>query len=279
MARDLGAGLAGQRADVDLEVDRVGDGVDLRAAVGDGRARTWCGCRRGTGGPCPAGSASQRGAEARRGRAAARPARRGSPCPRGSGARSSWISVRGLVGGDAAHHLGRLHQRVVGPVRLGAVARRARDRRIDPAAALLARRSPAASGPSGLGIGMPPGLGDHVVGPHGVGLVVDEVARRRRCPAPPRRPRRGRSACPWAGSPTRARCLVATAIDAVRLSMSTAPRPHTSPSISSPPKGSWRQPSGFTGTTSVWPISSSVGAVGSVPSMRPTRLVRPGAGS
>ena len=41
--------------------------------------------------------------------------------------------------------------------------------------------------------------------------------------------------------------------------MSTAPRPHTSPSMSSPPNGSWRQPSGLTGTTSVWPISSSVG--------------------
>ena len=61
--------------------------------------------------------------------------------------------------------------------------------------------------------------------------------------------------------------------------MSTAPRPHTSPSMSSPPKGSWRQWSGFTGTTSVWPMSSSVGAVGSEPSMRATRLVRPGAAS
>ena len=45
--------------------------------------------------------------------------------------------------------------------------------------------------------------------------------------------------------------------------MSTAPRPHTSPSMSSPPNGSCRQPSGFTGTTSVWPMSSSVGASGS----------------
>ena len=33
--------------------------------------------------------------------------------------------------------------------------------------------------------------------------------------------------------------LAATAIDAVRFSMSTAPRPHTSPSMSSPPNGSW----------------------------------------
>ena len=60
--------------------------------------------------------------------------------------------------------------------------------------------------------------------------------------------------------------------------MSTAPRPHTSPSTSSPPNGSRLQCSGLTGTTSVCPISSRVGAVGSVPSMRATRLVRPGAG-
>ena len=53
-----------------------------------------------------------------------------------------------------------------------------------------------------------------------------------------------------------------TAIDAVRLSMSTAPRPHTSPSISSPPNGSCRHPAGLTGTTSVWPIRHSDGAVG-----------------
>ena len=55
-----------------------------------------------------------------------------------------------------------------------------------------------------------------------------------------------------------------------------APRPHTSPSISSPPNGSWVQPSGLTGTTSVWPIRHSVGAVGSLPSMRATIDVRPG---
>jgi hypothetical protein len=36
---------------------------------------------------------------------------------------------------------------------------------------------------------------------------------------------------------------------------------------------------GFTGTTSVWPIRHSVGALGSLPSMRATRLVRPGAPS
>ncbi len=59
--------------------------------------------------------------------------------------------------------------------------------------------------------------------------------------------------------------------------MSTAPRPHTSPLTSSPPKGSRVQVLGFTGTTSVWPMRHSVGAFGSLPSMRATRLARPGA--
>ena len=44
--------------------------------------------------------------------------------------------------------------------------------------------------------------------------------------------------------------------------MSTAPRPHTSPLTSSPPKGSRVQVLGFTGTTSVWPMRHSVGAFG-----------------
>ena len=62
-------------------------------------------------------------------------------------------------------------------------------------------------------------------------------------------------------------------------SMSTAPRPHTNPSTSSPPNASRLHPSWFTGTTSVWPMSSKLGADGSRPSMRVTRLVRPGCGS
>jgi hypothetical protein len=84
---------------------------------------------------------------------------------------------------------------------------------------------------------------------------------------------------PLGRKPSRARYLTAVAIEAVRFNMSTAPRPQTSPSTSSPPKGSRCQPDGVTGTTSVWPISSNVGASGSVPSIRPTRLVRPGAAS
>ena len=39
--------------------------------------------------------------------------------------------------------------------------------------------------------------------------------------------------------------------------MSMAPRPHTSPSTSSPPNGSRSHPLGVTGTTSVWPMRHS----------------------
>ena len=81
---------------------------------------------------------------------------------------------------------------------------------------------------------------------------------------------------PFGRKPSSASWRNATAIDDVMQSMSMAPRPHTSPSISSPPNGSRDQPSGFTGTTSVWPIRHSAGASGSLPSMRATIDVRPG---
>ena len=68
-----------------------------------------------------------------------------------------------------------------------------------------------------------------------------------------------------------------TAIVAVMWSMSVAPRPHTIPSTRSPEKGSRLQPDALTGTTSVCPMSSSVGAFLSLPSIRVTRLTRPGA--
>ena len=84
---------------------------------------------------------------------------------------------------------------------------------------------------------------------------------------------------PLGRNPLSARRRNATAWDAVRFSMSTAPRPHTNPSTISAPNGSRLHPSGFTGTTSVWPIKRSEGALGSVPSIRVTRLVRPGCGS
>ncbi len=63
-------------------------------------------------------------------------------------------------------------------------------------------------------------------------------------------------------------------MDDVRHSMSSAPRPHTSPSTSSPPNGSRLHPAGLTGTTSVWPMKHSFGAFGSLPSMRATIEVR-----
>ena len=56
---------------------------------------------------------------------------------------------------------------------------------------------------------------------------------------------------PRGRQPWRARCLVATAIDDVRLSMSMAPRPQISPSTSSPPNGSRLQPAGDTGNARV----------------------------
>ena len=66
---------------------------------------------------------------------------------------------------------------------------------------------------------------------------------------------------------------------AVRLSMSMAPRPHTTPSISSPPKGSCRQSSSLAGTTSVWPSRVRDGAEGSDPWILAISVVRPGSGS
>ncbi len=68
-------------------------------------------------------------------------------------------------------------------------------------------------------------------------------------------------------------------MDVVSVSMSTAPRPQTKPSTSSPAKGSRRHPIGFTGTTSVCPISVNDGADGSLPSIFAIRLPRSGSGS
>ena len=84
---------------------------------------------------------------------------------------------------------------------------------------------------------------------------------------------------PVGRKPLSARLRKATAWEAVRFNMSTAPRPQTSPSTTSPSNGSRLQPSGFTGTTSVWPIRHREGAAGSDPSMRATSEVRPGVGS
>ena len=64
--------------------------------------------------------------------------------------------------------------------------------------------------------------------------------------------------------------------------MSTAPRPHTTPSTSSPPNGSRDQASASTGTTSMWLRRTSGGSGlvtdGSARS-RAKQLPRPGAAS
>ena len=165
---------------------------------------------------------------------------------------------RRAVLGEALHDRGRLHQRVVdagtassrGPAcRAGGAGATPRPSRRPsrrcwrlPACRRGARRSRSAGSRSGSrrrGGRRPSG-------------------RRGRCP-PPRRRRRSRGGRPRAGTRASPSERKTTAIDAVRLSMSTAPRPHTSPSISSPPNGSCRQPSGVTGTTSVWPIRHSDG--------------------
>src|SRR5580700_528186 len=61
--------------------------------------------------------------------------------------------------------------------------------------------------------------------------------------------------------------------------MSTAPRPQTTPSRTSPLNGSTDQAAGSAGTTSRWPCNSSAGRSGSVPLTRATTFDRPGADS
>lgn len=57
--------------------------------------------------------------------------------------------------------------------------------------------------------------------------------------------------------------------------MSTAPRPHTQPSATSPENGWCVQSWALAGTTSVWPWISSAGLDGSSPSIRATVEARP----
>ena len=61
--------------------------------------------------------------------------------------------------------------------------------------------------------------------------------------------------------------------------MSTAPRPQTQPSRSSPENGWTLHSAASAGTTSRWPCTSSGGRLRSVPSIRATRLARPGSDS
>ena len=80
----------------------------------------------------------------------------------------------GPVGGDAPHHLGRLHQGVVGLVGLRAVAGGAPHGDAAPVAALLAHHHRQLGARRALHRDAA-GLGEDVVGPHGVELVVGQV--------------------------------------------------------------------------------------------------------
>ena len=169
---------------------------------------------------------------------------------------------------QAAHHLGRGHERVVRPVRHRPVAGRSADPQAQPGEALLGDADGDAPHAVGTGRRPPAGLGEHVVGPDGVPVLRRSGTRPPTARRLPRRRRRSRSATPRGRNPSVASRRKATAIDDVMLSMSMAPRPHTSArpsaaSTSSPPKGSRDHPSALTGTTSVCPIRHSDGACGS----------------
>ena len=143
---------------------------------------------------------------------------------------------RRAVLADALDDRGRRHQRVVGLERRRAVARRAAHAQTPPGHALLADVD------GDVRLLLRAAVQAAVLGQHVVGRESRRVrgrpstASRGRCPTPRRR-RRSRSGRRVGRNPVAARCRKATAIDAVRLSMSTAPLPHTSPSTSSPPNG------------------------------------------
>ena len=145
--------MAGQRADVDLEVDAVGDHVDLRAAVGDRRRER----RVGAGVELAGHAHRQRVARVDE---AVGVEQRADQLLRVLHALEELppdvVDLGGgLVLGDAADDLGRLDQGVVGLVGLAAVAGRARD----PERAQWLPFSATITGsfrPVGLGIGMPP---------------------------------------------------------------------------------------------------------------------------
>jgi hypothetical protein len=224
------AAWSGQGADVELEVDGVGDHVGLRAAVdhrgGDGGVGA---------GVELAAHAQRQGSQM----ASTKPSSSssgplispGSPSTRRTGARCRASGSRRPERVEAAHHLGRGDQRVVGAERLAGVAGRAPDPQRAPVGALLAHDHRQAGARRRVDR-EPAGLGDDVVGGHVVAVLAHQgvgapgaqrllvghrgVHQRARGRKPPvaRRPR-------------------ATAIDAVRFSMSTAPRPQTSSTPSS----------------------------------------------
>ena len=217
--------VAGHRADVDVEVDDVGDGVGLLAAVHHvGRDRRV---------HARVGSAGQPRVE--RGDRLVDPGRVAQRRPQVVGQVEAGELGRPQVveAGhtpvlrQAAHHLGRGHERVVRPVRHRPVAGRSADPQAQPGEALLGDADGDPPHAVGTGRRPPAGLGEHVVGTDGVPVLVDHVLG-----APPpagllvgdaevdqRAPR---------AEPLVASRRKATAIDDVMLSMSIAPRPHTS---------------------------------------------------
>ena len=144
-------------------------------------------------------------------------------CPR----HSSWKRGVGPVLGEARHDLGGRDQGVVEPYGIDPWpgVPRTRSRRqatpfsptdhVDAATALVAVVQPAA-------------LGQQVVAADRVGCSLGHPAGAVGAARPPRRRRRSRAGRPSGGSRGRTSDRNTTAIDDVRLSMSTAPRPHTS---------------------------------------------------
>ena len=135
------------------------------------------------------------------------------------------------VVGEPLDHPGRLDERVVAcgtaPSRDRVCPARVRRRHATPFSATLIPMNGASGGP-GVQTAV---LGEHVVGPDRVGMVVGHPAGAVRAAGllvgdPEVDQIAGRAEAPTAR--WSARCRKATAIDAVRLSMSTAPRPHTS---------------------------------------------------
>ena len=186
------------------------------------------------------------------------------------------------VVGDARHDLGRGDERVVRAVRHRAVPGRAAHAEPAPRDALLAHRHVDAA-MALAAVVETAALGEQVVAADRVGVLVgdpartvraagllvgdgevDEVALRPEA-APHERPEHDRHRRREVEHVDRAA--------APHLVLALGLR------ISSPPNGSCRQPSAFTGTTSVWPMRHSFGAVGSVPGMRATNEARPGVGS
>ena len=134
---------------------------------------------------------------------------------------------RRAVLGEALHDGRRLDEGVVDAERHRAVAGRAVDPQPPPGHALLADRD-ADRRRFGGAVVEAAALGQEVVAADGVRVVVGDPAGAVGAAVPPRRRRRSRGRRRAAGRRWSTMSLKATAIDDVRLSMSTAPRPQTS---------------------------------------------------